>query len=338
MMKNDDENWFLFQNCIPVKGAIRSIVYDLQRNTFFYIPNQLYEIIKNGKLPSINFLLNEYGHENLTTIKEYYNLLIENESIYQTDNPEFFPELSMTYEKSGLVDNAIIDRNKNSKFLVTPIFDQLEGLGCHHLELRFYDCVDFQYLKDLFFVLKNRVFSSILILLKHNPEISRENYFELLSLNSRIVSLTIHGTPELNTEENYHNRLYFLQEEIKDSNCCGIISFQTFQLNIEMFSESQQFNNCLNRKISIDVSGDIKNCPSDIMKFGNIANTTLQNALLNKNFYKKWGVKKDEIEVCQDCEFRYMCSDCRIYIKDDSNVFSKPLKCNYNPYIGKWED
>lgn len=25
-----------------------------------------------------------------------------------------------------------------------------------------------------------------------------------------------------------------------------------------------------------------------------------------------------------------MCLDCRIYISDESNIYSKPLKCKYN--------
>ena len=45
----------------------------------------------------------------------------------------------------------------------------------------------------------------------------------------------------------------------------------------------------------------------------------------------------DKIIVCKDCEFRYICTDCRIFIKDNNNIYSQPLHCNYNPYIAKWE-
>lgn len=39
-----------------------------------------------------------------------------------------------------------------------------------------------------------------------------------------------------------------------------------------------------------------------------------------------------QIDTCKLCEFRYMCHDCRIYITDKDNIFSKPLKCSYDIY------
>ena len=48
-------------------------------------------------------------------------------------------------------------------------------------------------------------------------------------------------------------------------------------------------------------------------------------------------IKKDDIDVCKDCEFRYICTDCRSIIKDLNYRYSQPVKCKYNPYLGKWE-
>jgi len=104
-----------------------------------------------------------------------------------------------------------------------------------------------------------------------------------------------------------------------------------------MFSESQVFNSCLNRKISIDKNGEIKNCPSMQTSFGNILKTSLLSVVNDENFKKKWAIGKDKIDICKDCEFRYICTDCRAYLKDSQNIFSKPLKCNYDPYTAKWE-
>ncbi len=71
--------------------------------------------------------------------------------------------------------------------------------------------------------------------------------------------------------------------------------------------------------------------------FGNINNISLQEVVDDNDFKSLWYIKKDNIEVCKDCEFRYMCIDCRCFIKDKSNIYSQPSKCKYNPYIGKWE-
>lgn len=46
----------------------------------------------------------------------------------------------------------------------------------------------------------------------------------------------------------------------------------------------------------------------------------------------------DQIHICKDCEFRHICTDCRAYIEDPDDIYSKPLKCGYNPYTGEWAE
>jgi len=72
--------------------------------------------------------------------------------------------------------------------------------------------------------------------------------------------------------------------------------------------------------------------------FGNIKDTTLEDALKKRGFKKYWNINKDKIKVCQDCEFRYICTDCRAYLEDPKDIYSKPLKCGYDPYTGKWSE
>ena len=72
--------------------------------------------------------------------------------------------------------------------------------------------------------------------------------------------------------------------------------------------------------------------------YGNIKDTTLQDALAHPDFKKYWFVNKDQISVCKDCEFRYICTDCRAYIENPEDMYSKPLKCGYNPYTCEWEE
>ena len=71
--------------------------------------------------------------------------------------------------------------------------------------------------------------------------------------------------------------------------------------------------------------------------FGNIKDTTLEEAINKPGFKDLWYICKDQIDVCKDCEFRYMCTDCRCFIKDPDNIYSQPAKCPYNPYICLWE-
>ena len=157
----------------------------------------------------------------------------------------------------------------------------------------------------------------------------------LLKAHRRIVSLMIHSAP---FEKQYYgeNRAFgSITETIDSSKHCGLVHKDYFDINIPLFTESQHHNTCLNRKISIDVDGNIKNCPSMAQSFGNIRDTTLQEALGHSDFKKYWNINKDKVHVCKDCEFRYICTDCRAYIEDPADIYNKPLKCGYNPYTGE---
>ena len=73
--------------------------------------------------------------------------------------------------------------------------------------------------------------------------------------------------------------------------------------------------------------------------YGNINEVSeeqLVEIVKSKPFQKYWNIKKDDIKICRDCEFRHICTDCRAYREDDADMYSKPLKCGYNPYIAKW--
>lgn len=72
--------------------------------------------------------------------------------------------------------------------------------------------------------------------------------------------------------------------------------------------------------------------------FGSFKKENLQTVVSSKEFQRLWNVKKDDVKVCQDCEYRYVCTDCRAFIENPEDLHSKPLKCGYNPYTNEWEE
>lgn len=76
--------------------------------------------------------------------------------------------------------------------------------------------------------------------------------------------------------------------------------------------------------------------------FGNIKYNSLEESVIRSGFKKYWNLTKDHIEVCKDCEFRYICTDCRAYTErthfEKELDISKPLKCGYDPYTCQWEE
>jgi SPASM domain peptide maturase of grasp-with-spasm system len=99
--------------------------------------------------------------------------------------------------------------------------------------------------------------------------------------------------------------------------------------------ESKLYNNCLNRKLGIDIHGNIKNCTALNKSYGNLKDSNLIEIVSSLEFQKLWLIKKDDIMVCKDCEFRYMCSDCRAFT-ENNDLYGKPKYCRYNPYKMEW--
>ena len=67
------------------------------------------------------------------------------------------------------------------------------------------------------------------------------------------------------------------------------------------------------------------------------SNENLKKIINQKDFLKIWKLKKDNISVCKECEFRYICPDNRVPILNKrSNTYAHKTKCNYDPKTTKW--
>lgn len=338
----NNQFFVLFANCVPVKGNKRSVICDLHNHQLKLIPNDLYDILVNLTNKSVNEIKNDFNNEFDDIIDEYFNFLNENGFGFYTDEPQKFPKLNLHWKTPLSITNAILDINDESNHNFSKVFEELEVLGCKHLQMRFYNRTTIECLADVIGLLKKMDSSIISIEL-----IVQDNNFTVESINTflinyqRITSFVVYNSEkDLNIRpiRKSLGQFVFTKENIKNHKSCGVISSKYFAINIKNFTESQSFNSCLNKKISIDAQGDIKNCPSMIQSFGNIQNTTLQEALRHKDFKKYWTITKNEIDICRDCEFRYVCTDCRAYTEDPNSDYSKPLKCGYSPYTNEWSE
>jgi len=120
-------------------------------------------------------------------------------------------------------------------------------------------------------------------------------------------------------------------EIIRSENKCGVTGDSYCIAEHRLYWESMYYNNCLYKKIAIDKEGYIKNCPSMKERYGHVTETTLTSVVQSDAFRKYWEITKDKIEVCSQCELRYVCQDCRAYTIETGNPYSKPLKCRYDP-------
>lgn len=346
-MIQQNEKFILYSNCIPVKGFSGSIICDLQRNHYDYIPNDLYDLLKkhNGK-STITNIKNKFKNKYDDVIQEYFEFLIEKEYIFFTNKIDFFPEMSSDFKYPFNISNAIIDVDKNFDNSCR-ILDGLELLNCKFLEIRSLT-ENFNLVMEIvsYITKKKYIIKSISLIVPYEKNISSLILEQKMQEFARISSIYVYRAPSekiLRNIRNDNGYILYTTQDFKDEKNCGNVNQRHFTTNIKCYTESLHHNSCLHKKISIDAEGNIRNCPSMPQSFGNIKDTTLEEALNHPDFKKYWNLTKDQIEVCKDCEFRYICTDCRAYTErthtnEEGLDTSKPLKCGYNPYTGEWAE
>jgi SPASM domain peptide maturase of grasp-with-spasm system len=333
MIKIDTRKCFmLFACCIPVKGVARSIIYDLQRGGFLYIPNDIYDFLKNES--AISGIANNNDE---TEILELLHYLAEQEYGFFTSEPENFPAIDFANNDfPDVIKNCIVDFDKNSKHNLTKIINQLSEVHCSAIELRFFYEIPTSDVENYLDMFEKSTMRTINLVLKFSELTSETNLFCLQSKYKRISKIFVYSTPKSEvTKIDKFSKVYFVSEDIHSSDCCGNISPYYFTSNIDFFKEALASNTCLNKKVAIDVLGNIKNCPSMPISFGNITDTNIMSCVDSNEFQKLWKIKKDDIDTCKICEYRYMCHDCRAFLSSE-NLYNKPKKCNYDPHTNLW--
>lgn len=334
----------VFSNILFTKGATRILISDLQRNVSELIPLELYGIIEELKSNSIDDILDLYDEESKIIVEEYINFLKEKEYGFITENSidKNFPQYSYKFQDHSAVSNIIIELDKIS--VLKKIKSSIENLFIKHLIILTKINLTYQDLKKIDDVFKDSVLMDIQIYSPFYKEVDKNFVMNLNTETNRISELVFYDcerTP-FKVEDDYRFTVNFTEENI-EMKSCGKVDLKYFNTNLPKVLEAINHNSCLHKKIAIDKDGNIRNCPAMPESFGNINNTTLEQALINKDLKKYWNLTKDSIEVCKDCEFRYICTDCRAYTEKthentDGLDTSKPLKCGYNPYTGEWEE
>jgi SPASM domain peptide maturase of grasp-with-spasm system len=334
----DGEVFLLFACCVPVEGARRSAICDLQREVIQLIPNGLYEILKKHRGKPLGAIKEAFGHRYDCEIDEYFDFLVARELGFWCDESFNFPELDLGWDPPDRITNAIIDVDEESSHDFAVILQDLDDLGCMGLQVRFFSGGEMDALREVALAAEGTGIRALELTVPFHKESSEAALHSLCREFSRISRIIVHSALEDGNSVTLEGRVPVLYRvtAVDSPRCCGVVGYNHFAVNIDAFTEATSFNSCINRKISVDARGEIKNCPSMERSFGNVRDTSLHGALAQAGFKDLWSINKDQIEICRDCEFRYVCTDCRAYIERPDDRFSKPSKCTYDPYTAEW--
>ncbi len=334
-------NFFLiFSNCQLTKGLKRSTITDFQRNKTYIIPNDLYEIIIKAKQIMVSQIYLEYGADNKDTLDNYFNFLTQNELGFYCDDTDrhLFPDLDLTFNNPKNINNCVIEEPRELKSF-NKIVSELDSLGCEYVELIFYKEVQNDFLNELLNIFIKKSIKNIGLIFKFDKTKGINYLKELCSKNLRLIKILIHSCEDDRVDITHNlTKIIYINKCIYNSSFCGNINKSFFSSTMEHYTESLVYNTCLNKKIAIDINGEIRNCPSMKESYGNIKSTSLSKVIDNDSYRKYWTINKSQIHSCKSCEFRHICTDCRAYIDIPEDYYSKPLKCGYNPHTNEWQE
>lgn len=342
-LKESTQHILLYENCHFTLGASRSLLADNQRYDMYFFDNEIFHIFaKKSRQTCIRDILLEYNDEEQKIISEYFQFMIDNELAFTCceNELEFFPEMIRNFETPEIISNCIIDFNNEPKDLThyKKTIEDLDILGCENIEIRDFFGLSFSFLEEFLALFNETILHRIELVSKCIGSV--EEYQNFLIKHARINSLLVHSCENLILENSSEIKsdqiIQFSNDQIIDNSHCGIVSPNYFNLDLRHTNESLNYNTCLNKKISIDVNGEIKNCPSLSTSYGNIETHSLVEIANDPKFQKLWQISKSKIKECKMCEFRNICTDCRAFHVDDHSI-EKPSKCSYNPYSMVWE-
>jgi hypothetical protein len=302
-----------------VKGYLRTCIYDLSRCDYDLIPNDIFDKLQENVDHEKDLILQNCDNEEL----KWMNFLLKKEYIYFIPSlfKKNFKDFDLTFKASSIITNAVLDVVEYRTDLNVNI---LEELNCKHLAIRFFcEKPDVNkianFLKDF---LENITFNSIDVFISKSYSKQEMSVKEYKAIFEEIKTL---------------NKLELF--EASNENKENDIFIPKFICDINSFIESNKYNLYFNKKIRVSSSGEIFNGVETNAIHGKINKLSKQEVIdliKSSKVSDLWDINKDRMDVCKDCEFRYMCLDNRVPDRRIDGTLYYKSECSYNPYIAKW--
>lgn len=346
----ENRNMYLliYPDIVFSRGKRQSVIYNISENKLFGAPNSLLEYVELQSGHTIGEVVNDYSREERSVLYSYITFLISNKMARMVSEIKQF-ELKDQHTKrykerlenaTSIIDSAIIDVVEASSYNIQAVVENLTSLGCGKILIRFFES-------------NVPMFFDALAGIRSSNTIARFDVYAPKEMYLQVRDVLINEPKLFNVFvfQCDESSLFFVNQNILDLRKtfylstavslspldCGKVTFSRTALipNSDYILRNQFVNSCLYKKISIDSSGLVKNCPSMTFHFGHIKDVRLEDVVKNPKYKMYWYITKDKIETCNHCQYRYSCFDCRAYTKNNA-LHGLPCKCKFSPALNKW--
>jgi SPASM domain peptide maturase of grasp-with-spasm system len=301
-MKQLNTYFKLFAHNIPVLGKSRSAIYDLQKGCIVFIPNILFQIIQDLNVNSLQDVRFQYAPNQPELFDNYISFLIKKDLGFKTKNPKSFPELDLSFDAPTDIYSAIIESDFR-EYDINNVITSLDEILCRHLEIRLnINDLEKEEIIGFFRKINNKSFRSIIVLIEYRSELWYENWAkEIFEVCQKIEQIVITNAPIKFDTEDYPKQIMFSTQSIEEVS----LYKKRYIINLNYFSEAQRFNPFYNRKVCIDVMGNIKNDLRQTYSFGNVLSDAILQITETQEFRAFWNASPDRLEEIKDSELRY---------------------------------
>lgn len=157
----------------------------------------------------------------------------------------------------------------------------------------------------------------------NDTEIAKELNISQRKLKSDILRLAGRGSLQLLSEK-------LIKKQLIDKD-----DFKSNRIKSEYVLKNMQAHNCFRSRIYVSYDLTVYPCVMERrFNYGNIKKSDI-NKLLEGGLNYICFIK-DKVKICQNCEYRYACFDCRPNSITAKQYDSKPWYCPYDPLTGTW--
>ena len=337
-MNIKEKKWFrLYESCILVNGYHTDLIYDIENSVFYQIPHDISSILGDTFRLPVSELLLKFNDGVSSLFEKFAEMGLG----FFTNYPDLFPRINLHWDSPFPILNSVIEVENCSLLWIEKVIHQLSKLSCRAIQIRVLEPLS---PADLVEFIISKVGSSrinqIEVYIPYQENLDTKFLFSILARENRVTRIAIYNSPQnvviSDMEQITNDKLFFYSDNLtRDSK--EIINISRFYTNIKMFSESQNHNIGLNRKISIRYNGEIKNYISHEKSFGNIKDTLLQDVFPTEEFQEKWFISNDKIEICKLCQYRYACTSNSDIVKSGGKYYKTEM-CAFDPINNKWNN
>ncbi|MGK7390624.1 MAG: hypothetical protein ACNS60_09740 [Candidatus Cyclobacteriaceae bacterium M2_1C_046] len=329
-LKDTDGYLHLYPDCVLVSGYTKDCIYDMTRSIYFYINHSTTEIIKVLKFKSIKNFLSTSSLAVKEATESIINFILDNQlgfidkfSLYNETYISNLSPIRLPYSKIQNISILNAEKIVSQKSL-TDVVEYAEERNIPSLNLLFNE--EIVNLIDIYRFTTSIISATTIQYICFYIPFSESLFItsKSLLLDFSICEIVLYNSEsniKLNVGENDNAiTLTTLQKnEILYGNYDGFVYKSCFKPIKLLYYISKKENSFWANRALLNLSDTGKINEKDIISKPKYSN-----------------VSKTQINVCKDCQHRFMCVDKRVPEKSMSRGYYLKGECGYNPYTDTW--